>query len=148
MAMVASDCPECQIVGFDLWTPCYADLPNTGPDFVQTDMKNLGYSDTLELISENSHETVPEYFDAHPDAYFDLITVDGDHSEKGAEEDLITVLSRLKIGGVLVFDDICHSNHPYLSDVWNRVVVEDTRFATWEFDEVGFGVALAVRKYA
>ena len=34
--------------------------------------------------------------------------------------------------------------HPELRAVWARVVGADTRFATWSFDETGFGVALAL----
>jgi len=80
--------------------------------------------------------------------FFDLITVDGDHSEWGAEQDLRQVYQRLKIGGVLVFDDICHPLHPYLAGVWQRAVATDRRFATWQFAELGYGVALAVRRQA
>ena len=146
MAMVAATCPECDIVGFDLWTPNYAGMPSPRPDLVCAEMKKLGHTGRLELISGNSHETLPRYFSQHPDAFFDLITVDGDHSERGAEQDLHDVLLRLKVGGVIVFDDICHPSHPYLGDVWHRVVEVNSRFATWQFTELGYGVALAVRR--
>lgn len=148
MAMVAATCPECEIMGFDLWTPDYAGMPNPGPDFVRAEMRKLDYTGRLELITGNSHETLPHYFNQHPDAFFDLVTVDGDHSERGAEQDLHDVLLRLKVGGVIVFDDICHPAHPYLGDVWNRVVEVNSRFATWQFTELGYGVALAVRREA
>ena len=148
MAMAAATCPECEIVGFDLWTPDYAGMPNPGPDFVRAEMRKLGYTGRLELITGNSHETLPRYFNQHPDAFFDLITVDGDHSERGVEQDLHDVLLRLKVGGVIVFDDICHPAHPYLGDVWRRVVEVNSRFVTWQFTELGYGVALAVRREA
>lgn len=148
MAMVAATCPECEIVGFDLWLPDYAGMPNPGPDFVRAEMKKLGHTGRLELISGNSHETLPRYFSEHPDTFFDLITVDGDHSEKGAQRDLHDVLPRLKVGGVIVLDDICHPAHPYLGNVWQRVVAADPRFAAWQFTELGYGVALAVRREA
>ena len=112
MAMVASTCPECDIVGFDLWQADYAGMPNPGPDFVTTEMKKLGHRGQLELISGNSHETLPHYFSLHPEAYYDLITVDGDHTPNGAKQDLVAVIKRLKIGGILVFDDICHPRVP------------------------------------
>ena len=57
-------------------------------------------------------------------------------------------MPRLKRGGVLVFDDIVHPRHPYLADVWRRVVADDPRFVTWAFTELGYGVALAVRRDA
>src|SRR3990172_11306953 len=33
LAMVATACPECMIVGFDLWAGDYAGMPNPGPEF-------------------------------------------------------------------------------------------------------------------
>jgi predicted O-methyltransferase YrrM len=146
MAMVAATCPSCDIIGFDLWAPDYAGMSNLGPDFVRAEMSKLGYAGRLELISGDSHQTVPRFFSEHRDAFFDLITVDGDHSKRGAEQDLRDVLPRLKVGGVIVFDDICHPLHPYLASVWQRVVGSDSRFATWQFTELGYGVAFAIRK--
>lgn len=144
--MVAATCPECEIVGFDLWTSDYAGMPSPGPDFVRGEMKKLGYAGDLTFIGGDSHDTVPRFLDVHPAKFFDLITVDGDHSEEGAEDDLRNVLPRVKVGGVLVFDDISHPAHPYLADVWQRVVVVDPRFATWQFTELGYGVAFAIRR--
>ncbi len=146
MAMVAATCPDCEIVGFDLWTPDYAGMSNPGPDFVRAEMKKLGYASRLELIAGNSHVTLPRFFSEHPSVYFDLVTVDGDHSRRGAEQDLRDVLPRLKVGGIVVFDDICHPLHPYLAKVWQRVVISDSRFATWQFTELGYGVAFGIRK--
>lgn len=148
LAVVASNSPNCDILGFDMWMNNYAGMLNPGPTFVESEMKKIGHIGALELISGNSHQTVPEYLRCHPEAFFDLITVDGDHSSKGAEEDLRAVMPRIKIGGVLVFDDICHPLHPYLSNVWQKVVVADPRFTTWQFRELGYGVAFAIRREA
>ena len=146
MAMVAASCPGCEIIGLDMWKPNYAGMPNPGPDFVQAEMKKFNHKGRVELISGNSHEVLPRYFDDHPKTFFDLITVDGDHSKRGAIQDLSDVLPRLKVGGVIVFDDICHPAHPYMFEVWQEVVASDPRFSTWHFTELGYGVALAVRK--
>ena len=148
MSVVAATCPACKIVGIDMWVPNYAGVPNPGPDFVRTEMAKLGHTGQLDLISGNSHNLLPHYFRQHPDTFFDLITVDGDHSKQGAIQDLKDVLPRLTIGGVLVFDDISHPAHPYLRDVWNTTVCSDSRFVTWEFSELGYGVAIAIRKEA
>jgi predicted O-methyltransferase YrrM len=118
MAMVTATCQDCAMVGFDLWTADYAGMTNPGPDFVEGEMKKLGYRGTLNLIRGDSHQTVPEYFKTNPQAYFDLITVDGDHSERGAAQDLRNVLPRLKLGGVLVFDDVNHPAFPHLGRIW------------------------------
>lgn len=146
MAMVAGTRPDCEIVGFDLWIEDYAGMANPGPEHVRKEMERLGHRGALTLVSGDSHKELPAYLAKHPDAYFDLITVDGDHSEQGAATDLRDVIPRLKVGGILIFDDIVHPLHTYLSDVWSRVVRSDPRFACWQFDELGYGVALAVRR--
>lgn len=147
MAMVASQSPECQIVGFDIWKQNYAGMPNPGPEFVRNEILKFDYKGKLELINGNSHETVKKYFKEMPDIYFDLITVDGDHTREGAAEDIADVLPRLKIGGVVIFDDIIHPQHKYLHDVWKHYINEDNRFVSWEFDALGYGVAVAARKF-
>lgn len=145
MAMVAAACPDCRILGFDLWKHNYAGMPNPGPDFVKEELRKAGHRGRLELVSGDSHQTAPAYFEAHPEEYFDLITVDGDHTEAGAAQDLREVIPRLKLGGALVFDDISHPAHPYLLKVWRETIADDDRFTTWEFTDLGYGVALAVR---
>ena len=147
MAMVASACPECEIVGFDMWSKDYAGIENPGQDFVLKELTRLGYRGKVEFVSGNSHQTVPAYLKQHKDLYFDLITVDGDHTDSGAARDLRDVMPRLKIGGILVFDDITHPKHPNLSKIWSKCVMSDPRFSCWEYRELGYGVALAIRKY-
>jgi predicted O-methyltransferase YrrM len=146
MAVVASGSPNCSIVGFDNWKPGYAGMENPGPDFVREEMKRIGHSGSLELVKGNSHETVPAYLAAHPSAWFDLITVDGDHTPRGAAEDLATVLARLKIGGAIVFDDICHPQHRELAQVWQDAVGDQTGFSLWNYTALGYGIGIAVRK--
>jgi predicted O-methyltransferase YrrM len=145
LATVLEACPECHVVGFDLWMQDYAGMPNPGPEFVREEIAKLGMTGTLELVSGSSHETVARYFREHPDQFFDLITVDGDHTEQGARDDLVTVIPRLKRGGILVFDDIAHPHHPELTAVWNDVVVNKAMFRTWGYRDLGFGVGLAIR---
>ena len=48
-------------------------------------------------------------------------------------------------GGVLVFDDIAHPAHPYLIEVWRRVVREFPFLSSYEYTEQGYGIAFAVR---
>jgi predicted O-methyltransferase YrrM len=145
MAAVVAATPNCEVVGFDLWLAGYAGMDNPGPDFVRTEIAKFRSEGRLDLISGSSHDTVPRYFRDHPDLYFDLITVDGDHSASGATRDLQNVVPRLALGGVLVFDDIAHPHHPEVRDVWLREIVRSSLFRTWEFCDLGFGVGLAVR---
>lgn len=147
MSMIAHSRPAANIVGFDWWKEGYAGMDNPGPTFVRNEMAKLGHTGSLDLISGDSHVTVPEYFQKHPDAFFDCITVDGDHTEEGAMADLITVIPRLRVGGILVFDDIAHPQHPYLRRAWNQIVGKRQCFSSYEFTEIGYGVAFAVRTY-
>ena len=64
-----------------------------------------------------------------------------------ARIDLTNAISRLKRGGVLVFDDVCNPDHRYLGKVWERLVGRRERFASYVFTELGFGVAFAVKRY-
>lgn len=146
LAAVAATQPFCNIFGFDYWKRNYAGMETPGPEFVENEIKRTGYKGKIELISGNSHETVPAYLKAHPDLWFDLITVDGDHTAMGAADDLCNVLPRLKVGGAIVFDDISHPAHPDLNSLWDFYVNDSTRFSTWKYTDLGFGVGIAVRK--
>lgn len=146
-AVLASVAPECAIVGVDLWEEGYAGMENPGPELVRRELAKVGHRGPLELLRGSSHELLPRLFAERPDLTFDVVTVDGDHSPDGAERDLRDVLPMLRIGGVLVFDDVRHPAHPELHDVWARVVEAQRRYAAWRFDGVGYGVALAVRRW-
>jgi hypothetical protein len=56
-------------------------------------------------------------------------------------------LPHLKIGGAIVFDDICHPKHMYLHDVWQKLVVDDPRYTSWTCKDIGYGVGFALRKW-
>jgi predicted O-methyltransferase YrrM len=145
MAMVLSQAPRCQAVGFDLWIQEYAGLANPGKEFVREQLGRLGHSGEVDFVDGDSTQTVPAYFRQHPDAYFDLVTVDGDHSRRGAIADLANVLPRVALGGVVVFDDICNPSHPELRGAWTETLAAHPGFVTWSYDQAGFGVALALR---
>lgn len=135
--------PECSIVGFDLWVEGYAGVENPGPDFVSGELLAVGHRGSVELVSGDSSETVPAFLGERPEVYFDLITIDGNHTVLGAATDLANVLPRLKVGGIALFDDIARM--PGLQRVWERLVRRDSRFVTWEFTDDGDGIAAAIR---
>jgi predicted O-methyltransferase YrrM len=147
MCVVASRARACAIIGVDYWNAGYAGIDNPGPDHVRGKLASVGHTGEVELISGDSHDVLPRLFRERPGLDFDLITVDGDHSAKGARRDLLDVLPRLRIGGAIVFDDISHPAHEELSGVWERAVAAHRRYATWSFDDVGYGVAVAVRRW-
>lgn len=142
-AVVAATCPSCDMYGFDLWKEEYGGSPNPGPDFVRSELSSIGHRGQLTLISGDSKQTLPAFLNERPELFFDLITIDGDHSVAGAASDLVNALPRLKIGGILVFDDI--STAPLLERVWRTLVREDTRFVAHEYAESGPAVAVAIR---
>jgi hypothetical protein len=142
-AIVASVVPECDFYGFDLWIPEYAGVPNPGADFVRDELKRVGHRGGVTLVSGNSRETLPAFLREHPTLYFDLITLDGDKSIAGAASDFASALPRLKVGGIVVFDDM--PLKPLLRRIWHKVICRDGRYTQWEFIDAGKGVAAAVR---
>ncbi len=146
LAIVASVAQDANIYAFDLWQGDYAHIESLGPDYVRTQLERVGYRGQAQLISGDSHKTLPKYFEDHPNLYLDLITVDGDHSASGARIDLELVLPRLKLGGVLIFDDITHPKHLSLEHVWDDVVSSNPNFTTAKFKDIGHGVAVAIRR--
>lgn len=142
---VARACAAVDIVAFDMWIPGYAGMDNPGAEHVRNELLRFGHCGRVEFVDGDSHQTVPAYLQANPDRRFDLITVDGDHSREGALADLRTVIPSLAPGGILVFDDIAHPQHPYLLDVWLEVMQENPQLAYYGFVESGYGVAFAIR---
>ncbi len=142
-AVVGATSPRCDIYGSDLWPPDYAGAPNPGPDFVRQELRAAGHTGDVTLITGDSRDTVQAFLRQHPNLYFDLITIDGDHSLIGAATDLANTLPRLKVGGIVVFDDICIA--PHLYRVWADAIKRDNRYVSWEFTGGGFGVAAAIR---
>lgn len=146
LCSVVRGCPSVNIVALDMWITNYADMDNPGPQFVLSELEKHNIKGKVDFINGNSHITVPEYFKNHPQMQFDMITVDGDHSEQGAFEDLCNVIPYLAPGGVLVFDDISHPVHPYLLDVWKSALAKFPYLSGYEFTEMGYGVAFAIRR--
>jgi predicted O-methyltransferase YrrM len=144
---VASVRPGIDIAMFDMWVANYAGMENPGEAHVHSELDRFGHKGKREFINGNSHMTLKQYFADHPEAYFDMITVDGDHSNLGAAEDIADVLPRLSIGGALVFDDTCNPNVAGLGAVWKRMVADNPRFAAYTYSDVGYGVGVAIRKY-
>lgn len=143
---VARGCPSVNIIGFDLWDPNYAGMENPGPAFVKAELLRHGHTGTLDFIDGDSHQTIPMFFSRNPQAQFDMILVDGDHSEAGALDDLKNVIPHLAPGGVLVFDDIAHPQHRYLLNVWRKALELFPNLTGFEFGELGFGAAFAINR--
>jgi predicted O-methyltransferase YrrM len=147
LAMVAATAQRTDLFGFDMWAPNYAGMENPGPDFVESELRKIGATGRIEFVSGNSHETLPKFFKENPELQLDLVTVDGDHSDEGAREDLMTVLPRIAPGGAVVFDDVSHPLHPNLHKVWSTALEDcGLPFVSQAYTSLGYGVAVAVRK--
>lgn len=144
---VVNVAPQCDVALFDMWVANYAGMDNPGPAFVRDELAKVGHRGTAEFIDGNSHETLPAYFKQYPTKTFDIVTVDGDHTNLGAAQDIGDVLPHVSVGGAIVFDDICHPKHPGLADVWRRMIAQNGRFSAWTYGDVGYGVGVAIRKY-
>jgi len=143
---VARAHPDVSIHGFDLWVEDYAGMDNPGERFVRRELERHQHRGLAEFISGDSTQTIPKFLNDHPDMLFDLITVDGDHSETGARIDLENVLPRLAPGGVLVFDDVSHPDLPHMLSLWRSVTSRHRALETFEFTDAGYGVAFAVNR--
>jgi predicted O-methyltransferase YrrM len=146
LSVVASTHPNVNLYGFDLWIKDYAGMGNPGPLFVTEELKKVEHQGKIELVSGDSHKTIPLFFKKNPDLYFDMITVDGDHSLRGARKDLENVLPRLKIGGVILLDDISHPQHEYLEKLWDKKIGNNKNFTSIKYTDLGYGIAMAIRR--
>lgn len=139
--------PECEMTLLDMWeNKNYANMENPGPDLVREELAKVGHKGKLEFVIGNSHKVLAPHLEKHGQSGYDIITVDGDHTANGARLDLSDVLPYIRIGGALVFDDISHPKHLHLKNVWDEVVTSHPAFCTWTYGELGYGIAIAIRK--
>jgi predicted O-methyltransferase YrrM len=75
------------------------------------------YTGSVQFLDGDSKQTIPTLRES-----FDLVLVDGDHSEEGGRADLENVWPLVTAGGCVAFHDITHPSHPYLGDVFDQFV--------------------------
>ena len=68
-----------------------------------------------------------------PDAYFDWIYIDADHSYAGVKQDAIAAAPKVKPGGYLVFNDFAHIDPALGTYGVHRAVVEFATTNWWSF---------------
>src|SRR5581483_2775884 len=115
LAQVLTEAPDVRAYIFETWTPDYAGAQGS-PESVLERMRSVvgvGRQPRIEFVNGSSHDTLPRFFSGELEfaaadlpVEFDLISVDGDHSRLGAWWDLVDLLPRVKLGGVLLFDDL------------------------------------------
>jgi predicted O-methyltransferase YrrM len=141
MAAVIRACAKTKIYGFDMWKKGYAGSINPGAEFVRTEMLKIG-NNNITFINGNSHDTIPAFFKQNPNMLFDLILVDGDHSKIGAMQDISDIIGYIRIGGVIIFDDLITAN---LNDVWQQSKMKYTNFRFFSYLKQPPGVGVAIR---
>lgn len=143
LAMVAASCPTTNISAYDLWISPYAGLENPGPEHVRQQVAKLGFRGAIGFIDGDSRQTVPRTLQENPGQTYELVTVDGDHSNEGAWADLCNLAPVVAPGGYLLFDDLTNPHHTLL-EVWERFKAANQgefEFAENLQDHYGTGVA-------
>ncbi|MHC5112098.1 MAG: O-methyltransferase [Planctomycetota bacterium] len=143
-ATMAAGRQKLEVVSCDQWIQNYAGHSKSGPDFVRSQLDRIGFAGEIRFLSGSSHELLPELF-RNTSERFDLVTVDGDHSRQGALQDLEDVIDYVRLGGMLAFDDISHPQHPYLDEVWHRVLDDRPDFESYSNKRNSTGIAAAIR---
>ncbi len=108
-----------KIVLCDTWGKEYGGSGRGGPRHVEKLLSTFGVRSKTEIYSMKSQEAIPQLKEE-----FDLITVDGDHSEEGARTDLENCWQVLAPGGILLLDDIMHPAHMYLECLLKEFIKE------------------------
>jgi hypothetical protein len=97
--------PLANVIMFDIWTHPYAE---PAEDFLRSPLAEkygiIDGNNRLKIIKGSSHKTLKSYATEHPHSC-DIISVDGDHTLKGAIEDLEDVLPLVRNENALILID-------------------------------------------
>ena len=118
-----------EVVAIDMWEGSYAGIPNTkeyAEEQINTYKARTNKQFRLDTIQGDSHRHLKGFITSGKK--FDLITVDGDHTEDGAWEDLEDAAKLLANRGAIVFDDIIHPSHSYLRKLVGRFQRKHTNY--------------------
>jgi hypothetical protein len=119
VALLAGDALELA-VSVDAYIAEYGGEPN-GLDITELNLAAAGVdASRVELWRGNSHRVLPHL--AGDGRTFNLILVDGDHTDDGARRDLEDALELLEDQGVIVFDDCENGSEGNLLDVWRAFI--------------------------
>lgn len=100
-------------------------------------LDDLGYKGKRTFLSGDSLMLLPTLHDS-----FDLVLIDGNHTDRYAEADARQGWRLLRPGGILLFDDITHPAHT-LQPVYERLFEE---FGAQQFSGIAGDVGV-MRKY-
>ena len=104
----------------DAWIADYAGEPNPGAAQVYELLEEIGpQHERVVMMSGDSHELLPAL---QGGPRYNLILIDGDHTDSGAAQDLEDAFELLEPGGELVFDDAVYEGDNRLLRVWRQFV--------------------------
>ncbi|MBN2272083.1 MAG: glycosyltransferase, partial [Sedimentisphaerales bacterium] len=141
------NCDVKEVVGVDMWSANYSGLYNS-MEYTAGQISRYktatGKRFEIELIKGDSHSVLKDLIASG--RRFSLITVDGDHSEAGAWEDLQDAVELLGDEGAIVFDDIIHPDHLFLNGLVDRLVEKYPFFQVLINSEQDNGCAVFLKK--
>lgn len=108
---------------------------------IETLLESLSaFAGKIFVIRGSSHTVLPMLSGS-----FDVILVDGDHSEAGCRQDLTDSLKLLSPDGVIVVDDTHHPQHRYILGVVERFA-KDSHLVLESYPDIHLGVATLSRQ--
>ena len=107
-AEMSSDTPL--LMSVDMWQEGYAGLETKGSDYAMRQIVKMGGKKSARpmMIDADSHDVLPGIGRAYK---ADLVTIDADHRASGTWFDLVDMLPSVRVGGVLVTDDLFPTAH-------------------------------------
>lgn len=105
----------------DLWGSDYGGTGRGSHAHIEQLLQDFGFDGRPVFLDGDSRNTLPALLPQKARA-FDLVLVDGDHSEAVGLADLRNAWPLVRPGGTLLFHDITHPEHLYLADVFDAFV--------------------------
>jgi predicted O-methyltransferase YrrM len=105
------------VVCSDTWGGDWGGTARGSHDHIERLLQLHLYTGSVRFLDGDSRQTIPTLREE-----FDLVLVDGDHSEEGGAADLENVWPLVAPNGCLAFHDITHPKHLYLQRVFGGFV--------------------------
>jgi predicted O-methyltransferase YrrM len=133
MAWGAKQGHGAHVTGIDPWElegnvydPPFTDVDSRR--WAEYRIRELGYSDRIELIQAFSHEVAENWGSRTDDGEnpkkVGLLYVDGDHTKEGARRDIESWAPHLAFGAIIAVDDYGHPDWPGVGEAVDELVAE------------------------
>jgi predicted O-methyltransferase YrrM len=133
MAWGAKQGHSAHVTGIDPWElegnvydPPFTDVDSRR--WAEYRIRELGYSDRIELIQAFSHEVAENWGSRTDDGEnpkkVGLLYVDGDHTKEGARRDIESWAPHLAFGAIIAVDDYGHPDWPGVGEAVDELVAE------------------------